>query len=68
MDDLKETVDTYFGAWITASTIGIGMLMAELLLGTYIPAWAVLVLALGYYITWRNYMRKHANQSHNQNA
>ena len=67
MDDLNENIDIYFGAWITTSIIGVGMLIAELF-GEYIPAWYVLVIALVYHIIWKNYVRKHADQSHNQDA
>jgi len=68
MDEIKEEVDTYFGAWVTTSILGIGMLIAELLFGKYIPAWAVLIIALGHHIMWRNYVKQHANQSNHQNA
>ena len=67
MDDLKETVDTYFGAWTNLSIVGIGMLIAELF-GEYFPAWGVLIISLAHHIMWRKYVRKHADQSHNQDA
>jgi len=66
--ELIEDYSSYFGAMITYTILGIGMIICEIYNNPF-PSWGVLMMALMYWYQWRLYTKKYnENQSHNQDA